>query len=68
MNYKGQVPTDKTYIKADDGYFNLYATVDIRNTPVHCSADLIDWEEAGPHFQMKCGLLLNLAMRKHTLT
>jgi len=41
---------DPTIIKANDGYFYLYATEDIRNTPIHRSADLIDWEEVGTAF------------------
>lgn len=35
---------DPTVIKAQDGYFYLYATEDIRNTPIHRSTDLVDWE------------------------
>ena len=33
---------DPTIIKADDGYFYLYATEDIRNTPIHRSRNLVD--------------------------
>lgn len=55
---------DPTIIKADDGYFYLYATEDIRNTPIHRSKNLIDWEEIGtaftnetrPDFEPKGGL------------
>ncbi|MDD3723983.1 MAG: arabinan endo-1,5-alpha-L-arabinosidase, partial [Bacteroidales bacterium] len=28
---------DPTVIKANDGFFYLYATEDIRNTPIYCS-------------------------------
>lgn len=41
---------DPTVIKADDGYFYLYATEDIRNTPVHRSTNLVDWEQTGTAF------------------
>ena len=34
---------DPTVIKADDGNFYLYATEDIRNTPIHRSRNLVDW-------------------------
>jgi len=55
---------DPTIIKANDGYFYLYATEDIRNTPIHRSRNLIDWEEIGtaftsdtrPSFEPKGGL------------
>ena len=55
---------DPTVIKADDGYFYLYATEDIRNTPIHRSRNLVDWEEIGtafteetrPTFEPKGGL------------
>lgn len=55
---------DPTIIKADDGYFYLYATEDIRNTPIHRSRNLVDWEEIGtafteetrPTFEPKGGL------------
>ncbi|MEG1585628.1 MAG: family 43 glycosylhydrolase [Bacteroidales bacterium] len=35
---------DPTIIRARDGMFYLYATEDIRNVPIHKSADLINWE------------------------
>ncbi len=38
---------DPTIIKADDGNFYLYATEDIRNTPIYKSADLVNWNYAG---------------------
>jgi arabinan endo-1,5-alpha-L-arabinosidase len=41
---------DPTVIKTDDGYFYLYATEDIRNTPIHRSKDLVDWELVGTAF------------------
>nr|WP_280746324.1 MULTISPECIES: family 43 glycosylhydrolase [unclassified Parabacteroides] len=55
---------DPTIIRAKDGYFYLYATEDIRNTPIHRSANLIDWEFVGtaftdntrPSFEPKGGL------------
>ncbi|MDF9831721.1 family 43 glycosylhydrolase [Parabacteroides sp. PF5-6] len=55
---------DPTIIKAQDGYFYLYATEDIRNTPIHRSKNLVDWEEIGtaftaetrPTFEPKGGL------------
>ena len=50
--------------KIYDGYFYLYATEDIRNTPIHRSRNLVDWEEIGtaftnetrPTFEPKGGL------------
>lgn len=55
---------DPTVIKANDGYFYLYATEDIRNTPIHRSKDLVNWELVGtaftdttwPTFEPKGGL------------
>lgn len=41
---------DPSVIKADDGYFYLYATEDIRYTPVFRSKNLVDWEQAGTCF------------------
>ena len=41
---------DPTIIKAKDGYFYLYATEDIRNTPIHKSKDLVKWENVGTAF------------------
>lgn len=41
---------DPTIIKANDGYFYLYATEDIRNIPIHKSKNLIDWELVGTAF------------------
>lgn len=34
---------DPTVIKAEDGYFYLYATEDTRNLPIYKSKDLVDW-------------------------
>lgn len=55
---------DPTIIKANDGYFYLYATEDIRNLPIHRSKDLVKWEYVGtaftertrPNFEEKGGL------------
>ena len=55
---------DPTVIQANDGYFYLYATEDIRNMPIHRSRNLVDWEFIGtaftdairPTFEPKCGL------------
>lgn len=44
---------DPTILKATDGYFYLYATEDIRNTPIHRSRNLVDWEEVGTAFTEK---------------
>lgn len=41
---------DPTVIKAQDGYFYLYATEDIRNLPIHRSRDLVNWESIGTAF------------------
>ena len=35
---------DPTIIEGGDGYYYLYATEDIRNTPIHRSRNLVDWE------------------------
>lgn len=61
------IPTslpDPTIIKTKDGYFYLYATEDIRNTPIYKSHNLVDWEFVGtaftnetrPTFEPKGGL------------
>ena len=55
---------DPTVIKAADGHFYLYATEDIRHTPIYRSNNLIDWEflgtaftrETRPNFEPKGGL------------
>jgi arabinan endo-1,5-alpha-L-arabinosidase len=55
---------DPTVIKADDGFFYLYATEDTRNTPIYKSKDLVNWEFTGtaftsetrPTFEPKGGL------------
>ena len=41
---------DPTVIEAEDGYFYLYATEDIRNLPIHRSKDLVNWESVGTAF------------------
>lgn len=55
---------DPTLIKADDGFFYLYATEDIKNIPILRSKNLIDWDKVGtaftddsrPNFEPKGGL------------
>lgn len=55
---------DPSIIRGEDGYFYLYATEDIRNTPIHRSTNLVDWEFVGtaftdktrPSFEPKGGL------------
>lgn len=55
---------DPTIIKAKDGDFYLYATEDIRNTPIFKSKNLVDWSFVGtaftnetrPNFEPKGGL------------
>jgi arabinan endo-1,5-alpha-L-arabinosidase len=55
---------DPSVIKAADGLFYLYATEDIRNTPIYKSNDLVNWQFAGtaftdetrPGFEPKGGL------------
>jgi len=41
---------DPTIIKAEDGYFYLYATEDTRNTPIYKTKNLIDWDFVGTAF------------------
>ena len=41
---------DPTVIKADDGYFYLYATEDTHNVPIYRSKDLVKWRYAGTAF------------------
>lgn len=41
---------DPTIIQADDSYFYLFATEDIRNVPIHRSKDLTKWEYIGTAF------------------
>jgi beta-xylosidase len=41
---------DPSVIKADDGYFYLYATEDIRYTPIFRSKNLVEWEQVGTCF------------------
>lgn len=55
---------DPSLIRADDGYYYLYATEDIRNLPIHRSRDLVHWEQIGtaftdqsrPHFEPGAGI------------
>lgn len=55
---------DPSIIKADDGYYYLYATENIRNLPIHRSKDLVNWtlvgtaftNETRPTFEPKGGL------------
>ena len=41
---------DPTVIKADDGYFYLFATENIRNVPIYRSENLVDWRRVGTAF------------------
>ena len=41
---------DPTVIKADDGYFYLYATENIRNVPIYRSENLVNWRFMGTAF------------------
>ncbi len=41
---------DPTVIRAQDGYFYLYATENIRNVPIYRSADLVTWRYMGTCF------------------
>ena len=41
---------DPTVIRAQDGYFYLYATEDTHNVPIYRSADLVSWRYAGTAF------------------
>jgi arabinan endo-1,5-alpha-L-arabinosidase len=41
---------DPTLVRASDGWFYLYATEDIRHTPIYRSADLVEWEFRGTAF------------------
>ena len=41
---------DPTLIKADDGFFYLYATEDIKNIPILRSKNLVDWDNVGTAF------------------
>lgn len=55
---------DPSLIRAHDGWFYLYATENIRNTPIHKSSDLVNWIRVGtaftdstrPSFEPKGGL------------
>lgn len=41
---------DPTVIKADDGYYYLYATENIRHLPIYRSKNLVDWDFVGTAF------------------
>jgi len=69
---------DPTVIRAADGFFYLYATENIRNTPIHKSSDLVNWKLVGtaftdstrPSFEPKGGLWapdINLINGKYVL-
>ena len=69
---------DPTLIRSGDGWFYLYATEDIRHTPIYRSADLVEWEfrgtaftaETRPDFEPKGGLWapdINLVNGKYVL-
>ena len=55
---------DPTVIKADNGFFYLYATEDTRNVPILKSSNLVDWtlvgtaftKESRPDFEPKGGI------------
>lgn len=47
--YPSSMP-DPTVIRAPDGYFYLYATEDVRNTPILRSSDLVTWNLTGTAF------------------
>ncbi|MGQ1890233.1 family 43 glycosylhydrolase [Thermophagus sp. OGC60D27] len=47
--YPGSMP-DPSIIKGRDGNYYLYATEDIRNTPICKSEDLVSWELIGTAF------------------
>jgi arabinan endo-1,5-alpha-L-arabinosidase len=55
---------DPTIIRTPDNWFYLYATEDIRNTPIYKSKNLVDWEFVGtaftretrPNFEPRAGL------------
>jgi len=41
---------DPTVIRADDGYYYLYATENIPNVPIYRSRNLVDWRRVGTAF------------------
>lgn len=41
---------DPTIVKAEDGFFYLFATEDIKNVPIHRSRDLVNWSYVGTAF------------------
>ncbi len=61
--YPSSIP-DPTVIRARDGFFYLYATEDVKNTPILRSSDLVTWNligtaftaESRPSFEPKGGI------------
>ena len=45
-----QSAPDPTIIRANDGYFYLYATENVHNVPIYRSADMVDWKFVGTAF------------------
>ena len=41
---------DPSVIRADDGYFYVYGTEDIRNLPIYRSTNLVNWDFVGTAF------------------
>ena len=41
---------DPSVVKAEDGYYYLFATEDIRNMPICRSSNLVDWKFVGTAF------------------
>lgn len=41
---------DPTVVRADDGFFYMYATENIRNLPIYRSTNLVDWQSVGTAF------------------
>ncbi|MBO7140240.1 MAG: family 43 glycosylhydrolase, partial [Prevotella sp.] len=41
---------DPTVIRAQDGYYYLYATEDTHNVPIYRSSDLVKWRYVGTAF------------------
>lgn len=44
---------DPSVVRADDGMFYLFATEDIRHTPIYKSADLLNWDFVGTAFSQE---------------
>lgn len=45
-----QSAPDPTIIRANDGYFYLYATENVHNVPIYRSEDMVDWKFVGTAF------------------